>query len=318
MDHTADVRRTEKGLRIEKAAPRAFEISIELFPPRTPEAKARFWPEVERLATLRPRFFSVTCGAGGTGRDGTYPTVQAIRERTGVPVAAHLTCAAHRREEVDELARLYWNAGVNHVVALRGDPPKGSGRYVPRPDGYAYAVDLVRGLREIAPFEISVAGYPETHPEAPSRAFDIENVRRKVEAGAVRVIGQYCFDTDAVLRYRDELVRAGVEAPFVPGIMPVHDFAKIRRFSEACGASIPLRLAELFEGVDPALPVHGMLAAAVAAEQMQRLVAEGFHHLHIYALNRADLTCATCRLAGYRPKAATAASATLREDGCAA
>ena len=318
MDRTTDARRAVEGLRLEKAPRHPFAISIELFPPRTPEAKARFWPEVERLAALRPRFFSVTCGAGGTGRDGTYPTVLAVRERTGVPVAAHLTCAAHGRAEVDALARAYWRAGVRHIVALRGDPPKAGGRYAPRPDGYAYAVDLVRGLRAIAPFEISVAGYPETHPEAPSRAFDIDNVRRKVEAGAVRVIGQYCFDTDAVLRYRDELARAGVAAPFVPGIMPVHDFAKIRRFSEACGASIPDWLAELFEGVDPALPVHGMLAAAVAAEQMRRLVAEGFDHLHIYALNRADLTLAACRLAGYRPEAAAAVAPDGRAGGCAA
>ena len=292
--------------------PPPFEISIELFPPRTPEAKARFWDEVARLATLRPIFFSVTCGAGGTGRDGTYPTVLEIRRRFGIPVAAHLTCAGHSREDVDELARAYWQAGVRHLVALRGDPPKGE-RYVPRPDGYAYAVDLVRGLRAIAPFEISVAGYPETHPDAPSPAFDLENVRRKVEAGAVRVIGQYCFDSDVVLRYRDALVRLGVEAPFVPGIMPVHNFAQIRRFSEACGASIPRWLAELFADGDPRTPVHGMIAAAVAAEQMRRLVAEGFRHLHIYALNRADLTLAVCRLAGLAPKAP--ATAHPREGG---
>ncbi|GBD41834.1 5,10-methylenetetrahydrofolate reductase [bacterium HR39] len=318
MDLTGDLRRIVEGLRIERAPHRPFRVSVELFPPRTPEAKARFWPEVERLAGLRPHFFSVTCGAGGTGRDGTYPTVLEIRERTGLPVAAHLTCAAHGREEVDALARAYWEAGVRHIVALRGDPPKGSGPYVPRPDGYAYAADLVRGLRGIAPFEISVAGYPETHPEAPSRAFDIDNVRRKVEAGAVRVIGQYCFDTDTVLRYRDELVRAGVEVPFVPGIMPVHDFAKIRRFSEACRASIPDWLAELFTDLDPSLPVHGMVAAAVAAEQMSRLVAEGFDHLHLYALNRADLTLAACRLAGYRPPAAAATETSSGRSACAA
>ncbi len=275
-------------------------VSGELFPPRTPEARARFREEVARLATLRPRFFSVTCGAGGTGRDGTYPTVLEIRRRFGVPVAAHLTCAGHSRDEVDDLARAYWRAGVRHIVALRGDPPRGE-RYRPRPDGYAYAVDLVRGLRAVADFEISVAGYPEVHPEAPSPAFDLENVLRKVEAGAVRVIGQYCFDTDRVLRYRDALARLGLADVFVPGIMPIHDFRKIRRFSEACGASIPPWLAALFEGVEPGTAVHAMVAAAVAAEQMRRLVAEGFRHLHVYALNRADLTLAVCRLAGVRP-----------------
>ncbi len=272
-------------------------LSIELFPPRTAEAAARFWNNFERLAALEPSFFSVTCGAGGNGREQTFPLVEAIRRRTHLPVAAHITCVGHRRAEVDELARSYWQSGVRHLVALRGDPPPGES-YRPRADGYAYAVDLVRGLREIAPFEISVAGYPETHPEAPSASFDLDNVVRKVEAGAGRIIGQYCFDTDRILRYRDALVSRGVEVPFVPGIMPIHSFPQIRRFSRACGAGIPEWLERLFEGVEPGMPLHSMLAASVAAEQCRRLVAEGFDHLHIYALNRSELALAICRLMG--------------------
>ncbi len=273
-------------------------VSIELFPPRSAEAEARFWPEMARLAAAEPAFFSITCGAGGTAREGTFPLALALKARFGRPVAAHLTCAGHSRAEVDALAEAYWQHGIRHLVALRGDPPKGQGRYRPRPDGYAYAAELVAGLRRVADFEISVAGYPETHPEAPSPAFDLENVKRKVDAGAVRVLGQYCFDTEAILRYRDALWRIGVRVPFVPGIMPIRSFPQIRRFSAACGAGIPAWLAELFREVPPEAPEHAMIAAWVAAEQCRRLVAEGFRAFHIYALNRADLTLALLRLLG--------------------
>ncbi len=276
----------------------AVAFSIELFPPRSEEAKLRFWPELERLASLRPLFFSLTCGAGGTAREGTFPLALEMVRRLALPVAAHLTCVGHSRAEIDELARAYWQAGIRHLVALRGDPPRNSGPYRPRPDGYAYAAELVAGLRRVADFEISVAGYPETHPEAPSPEFDLENLRRKVDAGAVRILGQYCFDTEKILRYRDALWRIGVRVPFVPGIMPIRNFAQIRRFSEACGATIPGWLAELFEGVAPGSPEHAMIAASVAAEQCRRLAAEGFDHLHVYALNRADLTLALSRLLG--------------------
>ncbi len=273
-------------------------LSIECFPPRGEEAKARFWESLGRLATVEPAFLSVTCGAGGSGREGTFPLVREIRRRLGLEVAAHLTCAGYARAEVDDLARAYWQSGVRHIVALRGDPPRGSERYEPRPDGYPYAADLVAGLRRIADFEISVAGYPETHPEAPSPAFDLDNLRRKVDAGACRIIGQYCFDTEKVLRFRDRLRRAGITVPFVPGIMPIQNFAQIKRFSRQCGASVPLWLERLFCGVSPGTPLHAMIAASIAAEQCRRLAAEGFDHLHIYALNRASLTLAVCRLLG--------------------
>lgn len=271
-------------------------LSVELFPPRTPEAAQAFWQELAAMREVGPAFFSITCGAGGTGRDGTFPLVLELRRRFGVEVAAHLTCAGHSRAEVDELARAYFENGIRHLVALRGDPPQGTGPYRPRPDGYAYAVDLVRGLRAIAPFEISVAGYPETHPEAPDPDFDLDNVVRKVEAGASRVIGQYCFDTDRILRYRDALVARGIQVPFVPGIMPIHSFSGIVRFSARCGASIPPWLARMFEGVEEGSPLHTMLAASVVAEQVRRLVREGFRHFHVYALNRAAPTRAICRL----------------------
>lgn len=271
-------------------------LSVELFPPRTPEAESRFWDALAEMREVGPAFVSITCGAGGTGRAGTFPLVLEVRRRLGFEVAAHLTCAGHTRQEVDRLACAYWENGVRHLVALRGDPPQGSGPYRPRPDGYAYAVDLVRGLKALAPFEISVAGYPETHPEAPDAAFDLDNVVRKVEAGASRVIGQYCFDTDRVLRYRDALVARGVTVPFVPGIMPIQRFSQIVRFSERCGATIPPWLARMFDGVDEESPLHTMLAASVVAEQVRRLVREGFRHFHIYALNRSAPTRAICRL----------------------
>ena len=263
-----------------------------MFPPKGPEAAARLWANLEQFAALRPRFISVTCGAGGSGEDGTLPLVCAIQDSFGVPVAAHLTCAWSSREEIDELARDYWRRGIRRIVALRGDPPKGAGRYVPRADGYAYAADLIAGLKAVADFEISAGCYPEVHPEAASAEADLENLRRKVEAGATRLVTQYCFDTDRILRFRDRLVAAGIEAEYVPGIMPIHNFTQIKRFSQGCGAGIPAWLERLFEGVDESSPMHGMIAASVATEQCRRLAAEGLTRLHVYALNRAELPLA--------------------------
>ncbi|MCS6780201.1 MAG: methylenetetrahydrofolate reductase [Geminicoccaceae bacterium] len=272
------------------------QLSIEVFPPKGPEAAARLWQNLELFVAARPRFVSVTCGAGGSGEVGTYPLAVAIQERFGVPVAAHLTCASASRAEVDALLARYRAAGITRIVALRGDPPKGSGPYRPRPDAYPYAVDLVRAIAREGGFEISVAGYPEVHPEAPSAEFDLDNLKRKVEAGAVRIITQYCFDTDRLLRFRDAIHRAGIASEFVPGIMPIHSFAQIRRFSEACGASIPTWLADLFDGVAEGSAVHGMIAATVVAEQVRRLAAEGIGALHVYALNRAELPLAIVQI----------------------
>ncbi|MGD9510397.1 MAG: methylenetetrahydrofolate reductase [Geminicoccaceae bacterium] len=268
------------------------ELSIEVFPPKGPEAAARLQANLGQFVAVRPRFISVTCGAGGSGVDGTLPLVCDIQERFGVPVAAHMTCAWSSREEIDGLAADYWRRGVRRIVALRGDPPKGAVGYQPRHDGYAYAADLIRGLKTVADFEISAGCYPEVHPEADGAEADLGNLRRKVEAGATRLVTQYCFDTDRILRFRDRLVAAGIEAEYVPGIMPIHNFSQIRRFSLGCGAGIPDWLERLFAGVDESSPMHGMIAAGVASEQCRRLAAEGLTRMHVYALNRAELPLA--------------------------
>jgi len=285
------------------------ELSIEVFPPKGPEAAARLWANLELFAAAAPRFISVTCGAGGSGEDGTYLLARGIHERFGVPVAAHLTCAYSSRAEIDDLVRRYWDQGIRKIVALRGDPPKGAERYVPRADGYAFASDLVAGLKRVADFEISVGCYPEVHPEAPSAEADLDNLKRKVDAGATRLITQYCFDTDRLLRFRDQVVAAGIEAEYVPGIMPIHNFSQIKRFSLACGAGIPAWLERLFDGVEEGSPTHGMIAASVATEQCRRLAAEGLTAMHVYALNRAELPLAIRHLLGARAVVAAAAAA---------
>lgn len=283
----------------EHGLPEQVTISIELFPPKTAEALARLFEALDRLKAVNPAFYSVTFGAGGTTQEGTFSLVQEIRRRLEVDVAAHLTCVSMGREEVDELAHSYWESGVRHIVALRGDPSEGvGGRYAPRADGYAYAADLVAGLKRLGDFEIDVAFYPETHPEAVSAEFDLDNLLRKVDAGATRIIGQYCFDTDQVLRFRDRVRDRGIAVPIVPGVMPIHRFSQVKRFSAACGASIPEWLEQLFEGVEEGSDVHNMVAASVAAEQCRRLAAEGLTELHLYALNRAELTLAVCRMLG--------------------
>ena len=282
------------------------ELSIEVFPPKGPEAGSRLWRNLEQFVAVEPRFISVTCGAGGAGMDGTFPLACAIQDRYGVPVAAHMTCAWSSRDEIEALAREYWERGIRRIVALRGDPPKGSSRYVPRPDGYAYGADLIAGLKAVADFEISAGCYPEVHPEALSAEADLDNVRRKVEAGATRLVTQYCFDTDSILRFRDRLHAAGIEAEYVPGIMPIHNFTQIKRFSQGCGAGIPAWLEQLFDGVEEGSPMQGMIAASIATEQCRRLAAEGLTRMHVYALNRAELPLAIRHLLGTQPVAAAA------------
>ena len=290
---------------MEEALP-PVELSIEVFPPKGPEAAARLSHNLELFAAAAPRFISVTCGAGGSGEEGTFPLACAIQERFGVPVAAHLTCAYSSREEIDELVRRYWAHGIRRIVALRGDAPKGVARYEPRPDGYAYAADLVAGLKRVADFEISVGCYPEVHPEAESAQADLDHLKRKVDAGATRMVTQYCFDTDQILRFRDKVVAAGIAAEYVPGIMPIHNFTQIKRFSLGCGAGIPAWLERLFAGVEESSPTHGMLAASVAADQCRRLAAEGLGAMHVYALNRVELPLAIRQLLGAREVAAAA------------
>lgn len=276
-------------------------LSIELFPPKWPADAMALLQEIDVLEVLEPNHYTVTSGAGGGAIDATRSVVEAVREHTGRSVAAHLTCVGRSRAEIHAVADAYWQAGIRHIVALRGDAPKGADRYEPQPDGYAYASDLVAGLKARHPFEISVACYPETHPEAPGEAFDLDNLQRKVDAGADKIISQYCFDTDDVLRFRDKLAKRNITVPFVPGIMPIHNFKQIKRFSERCGAGVPGWLVRLFDGVEAASDLHKMVAAAVAGEQCRRLVAEGFGELHLYALNRAELSVAVFRLLGGRP-----------------
>lgn len=276
-------------------APGDISASFEFFPPKSEDAENALWDTVCRLAPLQPAFVSVTYGAGGTTRERTHATVTRIARETVLTPAAHLTCVEATRGEVDDVARQYWDAGIRHLVALRGDPPDAAAGYSPATGGYAYASDLVAGLRKVADFEISVAAYPEVHPDAPSRAFDLDNLKRKIDAGASRAITQFFFDNSAFLRFRDAVAAAGIDAPLVPGIMPVTNFAGIRRFAERCGASIPAMLADAFEGLDDDADGRRRVAEEVASDQCLELAQQGVREFHFYTLNRAELTEAICR-----------------------
>jgi methylenetetrahydrofolate reductase (NADH) len=279
-----------------------IEVSFEFFPPKTEKMAETLWDSIQTLAPLRPRFVSVTYGAGGSTRERTHATVERILNETPLTPAAHLTCVGASREEVDAVARGYWEAGVRHIVALRGDPPEPGAKYEPHPQGYRDAVDLVAGLRKVAPFEISVAAYPEVHPDSSSRAFDLENLKRKVDAGADRAISQFFFSADSFFRFRDEAAAAGIDAEIVPGILPVSNVATTRRFAQSCGARIPDWLDQLFEGLDDLPAARQLIAATVAAELCGQLYAGGVRHFHFYTLNRAELSYAICHLLGVRAK----------------
>ena len=272
--------------------------------------EAALWSTVERLAPLGPRFVSVTYGAGGATRDRTHATVTRIERDTGLRAAAHLTCVAATRAEVDAVARRYWDAGIRHVVALRGDPPKDTGRYRPHPGGYAFAADLVAGLKRVADFEISVAAYPEMHPEARDAAADLDNLKRKLDAGATRAITQYFFEVETYLRYLDRVRAAGIHVPVVPGILPVTNFAQVKRFSAMCGATVPGWMADLFDGLDEDPETRKLVAASIAAEQCRALQANGVDEFHFYTLNRANLTYAIARILGLRQAPGDAAAET--------
>ncbi len=280
------------------AAPPA--LSFEFFPPRTEALEAQLWACIRRLERLAPRFVSVTYGAGGSTQERTHATVRRIVTETTLTPAAHLTCVGASRGEVDDVARRYWDAGVRHIVALRGDAAPGQ-PYQAHPEGYAYASDLVAGLKRIADFEISVAAYPETHPDAHSADLDLDNLKRKLDAGATRAITQYFFDPGLFLRFLDRALAAGITAPLVPGIMPVSNFAQAAKFSAMCGASIPDWLAAMFEGTEDDAETRRMVAAAVAAEQVRLLQANGIDEFHFYTLNRPDLTYAIAHILGVRP-----------------
>lgn len=278
-------------------------LSLELFPPKTDAARERLDHEVDRLGRLGPSYISVTCGAGGNPAEGTADLVDDLRRR-GFVAAAHLTCASTARAEVERIAAGYRARGVQHIVALRGDRPKDKRDLS---DHYRNAVDLVRALDRLGGFEVSVAAYPETHPEAASPEDDLDNLKAKLDAGASRAITQYCFDTGRVLRFRDLLAKAGITAPLAIGVIPIHDFGQIRRFSERCGAGVPGWLIRRFDGLEDDRAGQIRAGAEIAAEQVARLRAEGFREFHFYTLNRAEPTVAACRLLGHPPALASAA-----------
>jgi methylenetetrahydrofolate reductase (NADPH) len=277
-------------------------VSFEFFPPKTEKMEQTLWESVETLEPLAPRFVSVTYGAGGSTRERTHATVERIARETSLDAAAHLTCVEATREEIDEVARAYWQAGVRHIVALRGDPPEPGKPFCSHPQGYANAADLVAGLKKVAPFEISVAAYPETHPDSLTKGADLDNLKRKIDAGADRAITQFFFSPDCFFRFRDEAAAAGIDAEIVPGILPVSNVAQTRRFAGQCGAAIPPWMDRLFEGLDDLPAARQLIAATVAAELCGRLYAGGVRHFHFYTLNRAELAYAICHLLGLRPK----------------
>ncbi|GAB4476644.1 MAG: methylenetetrahydrofolate reductase [NAD(P)H] [Erythrobacter tepidarius] len=276
-------------------------VSFEFFPPKNEKMEAQLWDAVTQLKPLGPSFVSVTYGAGGSTRERTHATVARIIAEGQLPAAAHLTCVAASKAEIREVAEQYWNAGVRHIVALRGDAGEPGAPFTPHPEGYACAAELVAGLKEIADFEISVAAYPETHPDAASPQADIDNLKRKLDAGATRAISQFFFSAETFFRFRDQCAAAGIEAPILPGILPVTNVAQARKFASACGAAIPAWMDGLFEGLDEMPATRQLVAATVAAELCRRLYAGGVRDFHFYTLNRPELTYAICHLLGKRP-----------------
>jgi methylenetetrahydrofolate reductase (NADPH) len=282
------------------------KVSFEFFPPNTDKMEETLWKSIERLSVLEPRFVSVTYGADGSTRERTHAAVARILKETKLTAAPHLTCIGATRGEIDDIARQYWDLGVRHLVALRGDPPKDAGKYTPYPGGYAYASDLVEGLKRIADFDISVAAYPEVHPEAKSPLADLDNLKRKLDAGASRAITQFFFNVDVYLRFRDLCAAAGIDSMIIPGILPITRFPQLTRFAEQCGASVPEWLEHRFDGLEDDPDTRQMIAASVAIEQVQLLQRAGIDEFHFYTLNRSELTFAICHALGVRPQQAAA------------
>jgi methylenetetrahydrofolate reductase (NADPH) len=283
-------------------------VSFEFFPPKDEQMERTLWESVQRLLPLRPRFVSVTYGADGSTRTRTHSIVTQIQKVTPLTAAPHLTCIGAPRGELLDIARGYWDHGIRHIVALRGDPPQGVTRYEPHPQGFAYAVDLVKGLKSVADFEISVATYPEPHPESPSPDFELDNLKAKVDAGATRAMTQFFFDADVFLRFRDRCAAAGIQVDLVPGIMPVTRFPQLQRMAQRCGASVPDWLVQRFEGLEGDAETRRLVAASVAIEQVQQLQRHGVEQFHFYTLNRSELTFAICHCLGVRPAPLQAAS----------
>lgn len=284
--------------------PGDIEVSFEFFPPKNEKMGETLWRSVETLAPLGPRFASVTYGAGGSTRERTHQQVVRIQNEANIPAAAHLTCVEATRDQVDEVARHYWDEGIRHIVALRGDAPDGQGTYRPHPDGYGNAVELIAGLKRVADFEISVAAYPEVHPDSPDRQADLDNLKAKFEAGATRAITQFFFDPECFFDFRDRAAAAGIEGEIVPGIMPVLSFAAVQRMSGLCGTAIPDWMEGLFDGLDDRPEARQLVSATIAAELCRRLYAGGVRQFHFYTLNRAELSYAICHMLGLRPKVA--------------
>jgi methylenetetrahydrofolate reductase (NADPH) len=280
----------------------ALSVSFEFFPPKTEAMEAKLWETVEKLIPLRPEFVSVTYGAGGSTRERTHRTVSRLVRETDIPVAAHLTTVAATRDEIDEVLDEYWAAGVRHIVALRGDPPGGVGEaYEPTPGGYHGAAELTAGARARHPFEVTIGAYPERHPDSPSVEADIDFLKRKVDAGATRAITQFFYDNDVYERYLERVRAAGIDIPILPGIMPVTSYKGLAKMAQACGASIPRRLARLFENLDDEPETRQLVAATVAAQQCLDLAERGVRHFHFYTLNRAEMAQALCHMLGVRP-----------------
>jgi len=281
-------------------------VSFEFFPPKNADMEAQLWNAIRRLAPLRPHFVSVTYGAGGSTRDRTHATVKRIVEETPLRPAAHLTCVGAPRAEVDAVVKQYWDAGVRHIVALRGDMPNLGEAYCAHPDGYQSTAELVAAIRAIAPFEVSVSAYPEKHPDSGSDDHDVKILKEKIDAGATRAITQFAFDYDVFARFRDRARKAGIAVPIVPGLMPTTNFKGVARMAGRCGATIPDWLATLYEGLEDDLESRKLVASAVLVEQVRLLRAEGFDQFHFYTLNQAELTFAVCNILGIKPQAAKA------------
>ncbi len=284
------------------ANPGPLKVSFEFSPPKTDEAEANLWLAIRRLEPLNPFFVSVTYGAGGSTRERTHHTVKRIVEETSLKPAAHLTCVAHARGEIDDIVRAYWDAGIRHIVALRGDMPGMSGAYLAHPDGYASTPELIAGIRKIGNFEVSVSFYPERHPDSPSHGHDIELLKAKMDAGATRALGQFCFDNDLTARFRDDAAKAGITIPVVPGIIPTTNYNAVARMAGKTGASIPAWMTKAYGGLDDDVETRRIVAAAVLADQVSLLRARGFDDFHFYTLNQANLTYAACRILGIAPK----------------
>ncbi len=281
---------------------RDLKVSLEFFPPKTAKMEDNLWQSIHRLEPLGPHFVSVTYGAGGSTRERTHSTIARILDETALTPAAHLTCVGATREEVDAVIRDYWELGVRHIVALRGDPPEGEGRYTPHPGGYANGAELTAGIKRIADFDIFVSAYPEKHPDSPDYAADIDMLKAKVDAGATRAITQFFFDNDLYFRYLDRVRAAGINIPVTPGLIPILNFKQVSKFAALCGTHMPSRIAHQYEGLDDDPETCKLVAATIAAEQVSDLASQGVREFHFYTLNRADLVYAICHLLGFRPK----------------